>query len=216
MAKFTKELINMLTEFLVCEIGSKALDGVTYTMEFNDENGEIVYNRFKLIKDEAIKSGYSEDEVFRIYRVNNGYIFDMDMNVARKITMEISKAVSKANGNSTPTGDLIGNSPIKRRKDDIDRLAKYVINQYNKGETEIEVALFSRNSVPRIIINAYGLNNEKIAVKYQAFAIRHWDLKELNSEYLIPSNIRVAKIEPIEILPSKTGVRFKLYIESLN
>jgi len=37
MAKFSSDLLNKLTEFLVCEIGSKALDGITYAMILKDQ-----------------------------------------------------------------------------------------------------------------------------------------------------------------------------------
>jgi len=139
----------------------------------------------------------------------------MDLNVAKKITSELSKAVAKANNGNTPTGDLIGDSPDKRRKDDMLGLAKYVKQQYDNGKKQIEVALFSRNSVPRIIISGVGPKNDMISIKYNAYAIRHWDIESINANMLIPAGIRISKIEPCEVLPSKTGVRFVLYVDSV-
>ena len=37
MAEFSKSLLDMLTEFLICEIGSKAIDGITNTLVFKDK-----------------------------------------------------------------------------------------------------------------------------------------------------------------------------------
>lgn len=215
MAKFSSELLNKLTEFLICEVSSKALDGITYAMVLKDNKDKENYKRYMDIKKEAVNCGYNNDEVFRVYEVANGYIFDMDLSVAKKITAELSKAVAKANNGNTPAGDLIGNNPDKRRKDDMLGLAKYVKQQYDAGNRQIEVALFSRNSVPRIIVSGVGPKNDMISIKYNAYAIRHWDIEAINANMLIPAGIRIAKLEPCEILPSKTGCRFVLYVESI-
>jgi hypothetical protein len=139
----------------------------------------------------------------------------MDLTVAKMITFKLSKAVAKTNNNTTPVGDLIGDNPSKRRKDDMIRLAKYVKQEYDAGRKVVEVALFSRNSVPRIIITGEGPNGQLIPIKYNSYAIRHWDMEAINANLLIPSGIRVSRIEPCEVLPSKTGVRFLLHIEKV-
>lgn len=210
---FSNELLNKLTEFLVCEIGSKALSGITYAMVLKNDKDKEMYDRYKSIKDEVLKCGYANDEVFRIYEVGNGYILDMDLSVTKKITYELSKAVAKANNASV--GDLIGDGSSKRRKDDMLGLAKYIKKEYDLGNRVVEVALFSRNSVPRIIVTGVGPNGEILPIKYPAFAVRHFDLESINANILIPAGIRVARIEPMEILPSKTGVSFKMEIESI-
>lgn len=214
MGKVSSELINMLTDFLINEIGSKSLDGITYSMVTKQSKDEENYKRYMEIRKEAQKCGFAHDEVFRVYEVSNGYIFDMDMSVVKKISYELSKAVSKTNGGQTPVGDLIGNNPEKRRKSDMLGLAKYVKSEFDNGNRVVEVALFSRNSTPKITITGIGAKNEMLMVKYNAYAIRHWDIEVVNGSLLIPAGIRIAKIEPCEVLPSKTGVRFKLYLES--
>lgn len=213
MGKASTELINMMTEFLICEIGSKALDGITYAMVLKDDRDKENYKKYMAIRKEAQNCGYSTDEAFRVYEVANGYIFDMDISAAKKITAELSKAVSATNGGKTPVGDLIGNGPEKRRKSDMVGLAKYVKSEFEAGNDVIEVALFSRNSTPRIMITGIGPKNEMLTVKYNAYAIRHWDIETVNAKLLIPAGIRIAKLEPCEVLPSKTGVKFKLYLE---
>lgn len=216
VAKFSTNLLNMLSEFLVCEIGSKALSGITYTMLFkrNEKDMEL-YERYKEIREEAIRCGYQNGEVFRIYEVQNGYILDMDLSVTKRISLEISKAVANINNGQTPVKDFIGDNPEDRRKNDMIRLARYVKQEYDKGNEVIEVALFSRNSVPRILITGKTKSGESVTVKYNAYALRHWDLENINSAILIPEGTRIARMEPIEILPSKTGVSFKLYVEEI-
>ena len=213
MGKVSKDMMNMLTEFLVCEIGSKAIDGITYTMITKDPKNKEVIERYREIRDEVTKCGFQPDEVYRVYELSNGYLFDMDLHTAKEITIKLAQAVSKTNGVSVSDCDLIGDSPEKRRKSDMIRLAKYIQQEYNAGKNIIEVALFSKNSVPHIVITGKNERGEVISEKYQAFAIRHWDVETINAKLLIPAGIRVSKIEPYEVLPSKTGVKFAMYLE---
>lgn len=216
MGKASTELINMMTEFLIHEIGTKALDGITYTFVLKEEREKESYRKYMDIRKEANNCGYTMDEAFRVYEVNNGFIFDMDLSVAKKISYELAKAVNKTNGGVTPVKDLIGNGPDKRRKSDMVGLAKYVKSKFDNNENIIEVALFSRNSTPRITITCVGQNNEMLAIRYNAYAIRHWDIELINKNLLIPAGIRIARLEPCEVLPSKTGVKFKLYLEPIS
>lgn len=216
MAEFSKALLDMLTEFMICEIGSKSLDGITYTMLLKNQSDKIAYDKYMIIKKEAAKCGFRNDEVFRLYEVANGYIFDMDLLTAKTITAEISKVVAKSNRGSTPTGNLLNDMPEQRRKKDIVALAKHLKAEYDKGNKQLEVALFSRNSTNKIIINGYGPNNEPMVIKYNAYAIRHWDIEIINEKFLIPAGFRVKRIQPCEILPSKTGVSFIFTMESMS
>lgn len=216
--EFSKTLLDMLAEFMICEIGSKALDGITYSMVFKDNSKkeQELYKRYTEIKQEAIKCGFTNNEVFRTYEVSNGYIFDMDLNIAKQITAEIAKSVAKANGGKTPLGELLKDKPDQRRKRDIQALARYLTSQYDAGKKQCEAALFSRNSTNKIIITGKGPNGETLAYRYNAYAIRHWDIEIINEKYLIPSGFRVKRIQPCEILPSKTGVAFIFTMESMD
>lgn len=77
------------------------------------------------------------------------------------------------------------------------------------------MALFSKNSTNRIILNGKNSKGEAIAVKYNAYAIRHWDIELINEKLLIPAGFRVSRIQPCEILPSKTGVSFVFTLETI-
>lgn len=217
MAEFSKELLDMMTEFMICEIGQKALDGVTYTMLLKDNEKDIeTYNRYMTIRREIAKCGFSDSEILRVYNVANGYIFDMDLSIAKQITVELSKSVSKANGGQTPAGDLIGDMPEQRRKRDLVALAKYLKSEYDKGNKKLEVALFSRNTTNRIVVNCKGPNGENISLRYNAYAIRHWDIEIINEKFLIPAGFRVKRIQPCEVLPKKQGVSFLFTLESMS
>lgn len=215
MAKFSTALLNKLTEFLVCEIESDALGGKTYTLITKEDKDKEKYRNYMEIKKEALECGYSNDQVFRVYELSNGYIFDMDLSVAKKITIELSKSVSKANNGETPVGDLIGNRPEERRRSDMIRLGNYIKKCAEQGQYVTEVALFSKNSVPKIVITGKGPKGESLVLRYQSYAIRHWDIEAVNTNILIPSGIRISRLEPAEILPSKTGVRFIIHIEKI-
>ena len=214
MAEFSKNLLDLLTEFMVCEVGSKALDGITYTMLLKNNKDKEEIDRYMNIKHEAAKCGYTNNEVFRVYEITNGYIFDMDIATAKQITAEIVRTLNKNNAGIQNT-DLINNLPEKRRKKDMVALSKFLKEEYDKGKRQVEVALFSKNSTNRIILNGKNSSGEAIAVKYNAYAIRHWDIELINEKLLIPAGFRVSRIQPCEILPSKTGVSFIFTMESM-
>lgn len=212
----SKRLRDMLTEFLICEIGSRALDGITYTLLLKTNRDKELIERYKQIKVEANNCGFVNNEVFRMYEIGNGYIFDMDIGVAKMITAEIARSINaSANYSNVPSPDLISDMPEKRRKRDIIALGRYLVSQFDLNRTELEVALFSRNSTNRIVINGKSANNEPIALTYNAYAIRHWDIEILNEKILIPMGIRVSRIQSCEILPSKTGVSFQFKLEPM-
>jgi len=221
MAEFSKRLLDMLSEFMVRELGSKVLDGVTYTFVFNTEADKQTYEEYMAIKQEATNCGYTNDEVFRTYKLSNGYIFDMDLNTAKQITTEVYKRVAKDNNMSTDESqnsnfDLIKDNPENRRKRDIVGLARYLKSEFDKGNKQVEVALFSRNSSNKIIINGKLPNGNPVSLRYNAYILRHWDIEILNEKFLIPAGFRVKRIQPLEILPSKTGASFLITMESMN
>ena len=207
-AKVSKKLLDLLSKFLMLEIQSRVLDGITYTFLFKDGKDAGQKEKYLEIRDEAAACGFKPEEVFRIFEVSNGYILDMDLSIAKYITEEISKVVARENNYKTPVGDLIGNRPEKRRIEDMEYLAKVLLKHYKDKEKEVEVALFSRNRVPKIVLTAEDTKGGTVVVKYDAFAIRHWDLEDVNTNLLIPKGVRITDIVPCEILPSKTGVRF--------
>lgn len=211
----SKELLDKLTEFLCSDIGGKVLDGITYVMTLKCEKDSNLTNKYSKIREEADKCGYSRNEAFRIYEVNNGYIFDMDLSVARYITKLVSKKVLSNTKDAQIPDDLINNKPDKRREEDMVRLAKKCLKEFKSGETKMEVALFSRNSTPKITITATAKDNSNVVLQYDAFAIRHWDIEQINDKYLIPRGMRIRMLEACDIFTSRTGVRYVLHFEKV-
>lgn len=212
MADISKELYGKLTEFLTIEIESKVLDGITYVMTLKNESDRENTEKYRRIKEVAIKSGLGQNEAFRVYELSNGYIFDMDLAIAKQIAFLLSKKVNQQTNGQMPVGDFIGDKPEKRRQEDMMKLAKKCLNQYKSGTKVFDVALFSRNSVPRIQITAKDKKGKDTVITYDAYAVRHWDIEEINARLLAKEGIKIAKIEPCEVLPSKTGVRFTLHL----
>lgn len=216
MGTFSKDLIDRLTEFMVCEIGSRAIDGVTYCLLSKTDADKERVMKYREIRVEADKCGFSREEIFRVHELVNGYIFDMDLLTARQITAEISKKVAQLNGGQTPIGNLLKDKPEKRKQKDLMALSKYLKTEYDKGVTKLEVALFSKNVSNKILITGKGPNGENLVIDYKAYAIKHWDIEALNENMLIPIGFRVKSIQPCEILPSKTGVSFIFILESMD
>lgn len=214
MAGFSKKLLDMLTEFMVCEVGSKAIDGITYTLLLKNNKDKEEIDRYMDIRHEATKCGYGSNELFRVYEIANGYIFDMDIATAKQITAEIVKTLNKNNAKIQNT-DLINNMPDQRRKKDMIALGRLLKEEYDKGKSQVELALFSKNSTNRIIINGKNSSGDAVEIRYNAYAIRHWDIELINEKLLIPAGFRVSRIQPCEILPSKTGVSFIFTMEEI-
>lgn len=214
MAKLDKDIMDIITSFFISEIGSKAMDGVTYALIINNDKNKGICKSYLDIKRKLQQSGHGINDVFRVFEVANGYVFDLDMSIAKRILHELSKALR----NTDPTIkniDYIGNYPENRRKSDLNGLAKYIKYKYDNKVNTVEVALYNRNPSTKIWISGIGQRNEMIAVEYNAYAVRHYDIKTLNEMFLIPAGIRVSRVEPCEILPSSNGVSFRLYIESI-
>lgn len=216
MANVSNELLEMLTNFTVCEIGAGALQGITYALLLKDNPKDVeAYKRYLNIVQESQKCGFRNNELFRVYEIGNGYIMDMDISTVKTITAIMAKKISDEKaGKKIPT-NLIGDRPEERRKKDIAALARYLKSEYDKGNTQLELALFSRNTTHKIRINGKGPHGEALVIEYNAYAIRHWDIELLNEKLLIPCGFRVCRIQPCEILPSKTGVSFMFTLEDI-
>ena len=207
--KIKSETLEKLNDFLVTNIESKVLEGITYALAIE---GDSLVEKGKDIKTSVLADGFDKNELFRVFKVSNGYVFDMDMSVAKFITQTIASHM----GDRIPQEqDIIGSLPEKRRQEDMIALAKYCKSQHSKGVNKLEVALFSRNIVPKIVITGKDSRGKDVVASYNAYAIRHWDIDEVNNKYLSPYGIAITSIKPCEVLPSRTGVRFELTLGSL-
>lgn len=210
MARLTDETLAKLAEFLVSELGGKVIDGITYSLVQKDERGKLLFERCRRIRKELSDSGYAENEVFTVYEVHNGYIFDMEEGIVKKIARDLVREYKK-DGNA----DYLKEAIKERRENDSRRLGKFLLNEMGEGKESVNVALFSRNSVPRILVTAKDTKGNPVGIKFQSFALRHIDLERVNIEHLIPKGMRIAAVEPVEILPRNTGCRFVLRLEKV-
>lgn len=216
MGKFSEDLINMLTDFLVCQIGSKTIDGVTYDLMLKDSDLDMrVYDRYNDIRKEADNCGYRDSEVFRVYRMSNGYIMDMDLMAVKQINSQMLAAIKRNTSDANDTSDVT-DMPERQRKSEVVRFANYLKSKYDKGIKEFEVALYNRESTGTIIINGVLEDGRKASVKYDAFAIRHWDIETVNKKIIAHKGFIVRSIVPCEILPNKEAASFIIRLEGVS
>ena len=218
-SRFTPELKDQLTQFIVNELGGKVLDGITYSL-IRTDNHSTNYDKQRLdeyqaIRKEASMCGFQAQELFRVYNLQNGVIFDIDMGITKQIAALIVNKMLNENGQPMKHEDIIGNKPENRRKSDMISLAKYLDKQLKSGNSIVEIALFSRNSVPEIVINGQLQDGRYAIQKYKAYAIRFWDLEDVNRNLLIPMGLRIRQVQPGAILPTRTGVLFQLELEKV-
>ena len=206
--KVNSKVLDALTDFIVNYLEGKTLDGITYVLALNSD--KVLIDKCNKIKQLVLDSGFGKNEVFRVYKLSNGYIYDMDLSVVKYISQQLTAAVARQENIKLDSTDIISDLPEKRRREDIQSLAKYCKSQYEKGKNKFDVALFSRNMVQKIVINGNS-GKDKVMLSYNAYAIRHWDMEALNN-IMIPTGLRVESIVPCEILPSKTGVRFEITV----
>lgn len=214
MDETKRELVDGLTEFLICEVEEKVLQGISYIIIPKKESNKARIEKYDALRKAMTKAGIGENETFCRYELPNGIIYDLSLAEAVKLTEKISLSVAKKNNGKTPVGDLgIRNKAFDRHREDLERLAKKIVESAKKGVAEIEVALFSKNDGGTIVITGSDSNSKaNVAVKYDAFALRHTDIEELNREFLALQGLMVTKIEAHEVLSSATGVRFILKI----
>ena len=209
----TKQVLDQLTEFFVMEIQSKCIDGITYTMYLKGDRYKEMTDKYLGIRRELDNLGFNKQEIFRVHNLVNGYIFDMDLSIAKKILNKLAIAVVKTSGEDLDVYDMIGNKPEERRKQDMFNLANYIQREFKNGHDTVEVALFNRNSAPRIMLSGVDSAKNKIVAKYNAYAIRHWDIEALNAHLLIPVGLRIYRLESMDVFPSCNGVRFQMSTE---
>ena len=215
MEGLNAELMNGLTDFLLSEVGEKVLHGISYTLCQKKDSNKAKIDKYLKLRHDLSQAGIGENEIFKVNEVSNGYIFDLDLKEAIWLTQKISESVARNNNGDTPTGDFnIASLANERHREDLERLKNKVIRAARNGIGCVELALFSRNKTSSIVVTGKDAANNKveISIKYDAFAIRHTDMTELNRDFLEQAGLRVTTAKVYEILPSETGVRFKLNI----
>lgn len=211
----TNELLERVKPFYVNEIRDRVLDGITYSLLLNDTDKLKIQNYLDL--KEYIKSeGYLDSDILRAFSISNGYIFDLNLAVAQRIATGLLKTAYAESNIEADFIQQLKASPVSRRNTDMVRLANKCLKVIgDSGRNECYIALYSKNSGPYIKLNGM-YNGKPVAVTYDSYALRHYDLTDINSDYLCSKGIRISKIEPCDILSSKTGVKFRIVLERLD
>lgn len=200
-----KEIMNLLTDFLVRNIDEKVLQGISYLILSKTSANEKQIEQLNKMRDRLTELGVGKDEHFRRYDVNTAYIYEIDLNTAVRITEQLSKAV----GASQTTDFNISVMANTRRMDDMRRLLNYCVKMAKNGTSQFDVAFFSKNKVSSINLTGVNSNKQPIAVTYEAFALRHTDIVDVN-KLLAECRLKISNIIVHEALPSMTGVRVTL------
>lgn len=216
---FSDELKNKLQNFIVNELGGKAIDGVTYTMiktgpaatNFDAERLEDC----KALRKEADICGFGPNELVRVYPVYQGVVYDVDMNVVNKIQSVLVNNIIDKNGQHLEYSKAVGNRPEMRRKSDMLALAKYVQKKYLDGQNIIDIVIFSRNTVPEAVVSGVLPDGRPAIQRYKAFAVRQSDFKDINRNILMPIGYRIKSLAPGPVLPSRQGVVYQIVVEAV-
>lgn len=209
----TTELLNKVQTFYMQEIADGVLDGMTYALLLNTDKVKI--QNYLTLKEYIKNEGYSDSAILRAFSLSNGYIFDMDLAVAQRIAIKILKASYKECDRDVDFISEVKSIPQARKKTDMLRLANKCLKELGDGNREFYIALYSKNSSPYIKLTGTQ-NGLPVKVTYDSYALRHFDLTDINTHYLCEKGARISKIEPCEILASRTGVKFRIVIERID
>lgn len=213
--RMSDELKTSLRTFFNVEVGSGIVRGSSYALVFNEDEAKV--HAYLDIQQKIKDEGLNASDVLRVFQLCNGYIFDMNLRLAQKFTVDLLRDDTTVDEKLTDNDILtIRDTPRIRMEKDMKRLTKRCIEVLEKGKTDLDVALFSRIDSPQIRFNAKLDTGKAVQFTYDAYALRHTDLEATNKTYMIPKGIRVAKIQPCELLPTRSGVKFKLWIERLD
>lgn len=213
--ELSAEAMSSLSRFYDKEISEKILRGVTYGLTFKSDSA--LNTEYLELKQRLKDEGFSGSDILRVYELCNGYIYDLDIRMCQKIVVDLITSTLNPNEKLSQNDILmIKDKPRARIKEDMQKLANKCISELNTNHTKVDVALFSKNTTNQIKFKAELENGREILLTYNAYCLRHTDLEELNRDYLVPKGARISKIQPCEILPTKTGVVFTLWLERLD
>ena len=212
MKEFSKELRNMLTDFIVSEIGSKGIDGVTYTLKLDSSKNREEIEIYTRIREEATRCGYDDKELFRAFEVNNGVVFDMDIKAMAQILIKIAQSASAITGKHADMNNMVYSEPENVRKSEVVRLANSIKKEAEKGGNKITVALFNRNRINRVHYSEREGDEAKVYTM-EAFKVRTNDILYLNQGPLKEMGYVVRQVIPRYILPTENGLVTEIVFE---
>lgn len=211
--KVTDEAATKVLSLMANEIGDKVFDGINWALILKTNGAAI--NEYEAVRQQLKDMGYTHGEVLRAYVAPNGLIYDIDAQVVKMLVRKLMEG----NEQFDVCNELIDTAYETRRNQELSKLHLYLLKSFKAGKTKVSLALYNMNKGNRITytttVETGQYANKKVEITLPAFALRHWDLESLNRDYLIPSRIKIQKVQLMEILPSKTGVGFNFEIIGL-
>lgn len=210
--QITDDAVNKVATIVANNIGSKVLDGINWALILD----KPTINEYENIRQTLKDMGYVKGEVLRAFAAPNGFIYDIDASVTKRLLLNIMQNSEDLNLCS----NMIETAYEERRNAEFTHMQLFLINAIKSGKTKVSVALFNTNSGHKITYKTYIENGkyagQRVEISLPAFALRHWDLQELNQNYLIPAKLKIARVQVVEILPTRTGVGFNLELVKLD
>lgn len=201
------DAIGKLAEVICTDIHTNIVKGVTYILLEEKPNTKVRLDMYMGLRREIDSEGFKPDEVFRVYKVSNGYVFDMEQEIAVSITKAImQKSGSLDDKNMRAVLNSVVERSKVRREKEMKRLAALCYKAYKAGNTSLEVLLFGKNEVGKVILTVKDGKDDYV-ITYPSFMLRPSDMQSVNEEYLIKSGIRIKSIETGEIVGSNRGLR---------
>lgn len=221
MLNLPNDIMEELIDFYANEISNKLFIGVTYGLILKGGVSDSKIQKYLNLKQRVMENNTSNGDIMRAFELCNGYIFDLGLRPAQELALNLIKSTYSTDEQLSKNDIMmIRDLPINKRKADLKALADKCLSvakeHPNDKQIIYDVALYSRNSLNEIKFAAQGPKGEKLQVRYDAFSLKHTDLDELNRAHLVTKRFRVSSIQPCEILPTRTGVRFRLYLERLD
>lgn len=209
----TDEVLDKIAVIVANDIGAKVMDGINWTFVLDTDNVKI--NEYDSIRESLRSMGYKSNEVLRAFKVPNGVVYDIDATVVKKLVIKLMSQSDKADICST----IMKTAYEERRNSEFAKLQVFIIKAIKSGKKKVSLALFNKNKGSKIVYKVNVTNGvykgKYMEISLDAFALRHWDLEELNQNYLIPARCKIKRIEVIDILPTLTGVGFNVELEEL-
>lgn len=228
--KLPEQIFNRLVNFMHDELQEKVVDGITYVLKNGSSEADktAIKEYIGLRKQIEDEMGNEEaDNIFRAYTIKNGdgvttgIVFDLNIDVMSDIMKKLQEIAKEQKipglDERDLNEDLIANGPAERRKKDIVLMAETVAKRFKEnsknGTYNYTVAMYCRNKTPKISINGVDSKGNVINIKYDAFALRHFDLAVVGRILGEKYGIKLKSAAVKEVLPSKTGISYSLVLE---
>lgn len=206
--RITVEVLNLLMPLVGNEIGDKCLKGINWALV--KDTDKVVQDEYTAVRRKLTSMGFSPAEAMRLFRAPNGFIFDLDAIVLKRMVAYLVAGTEQEQNCKR----IISDAYEKRKTSEMFRLADLVEDSMKRQrQNSFLVALFNTTNNLDTRFTGNDEQGQPHTYKLPAFALRHCDLQECNLDYIMPRGYRIKKMDIIEIIPSCKGVSYRLYCE---